>query len=154
MSTSFTIILIIVGVIAIFALSRVILSLLKKERARAKQIALSKEKQQQAREDMVRSIHILLNSVGSEELGWIEASIRIKHLLDLLSFDLSEHKSIYIFYKIYAETEHIPTHDAWSALPKKAKDAFRKTFSECEEKYALELEQGKKDLLLYPLHSM
>lgn len=151
MSMSLMFFLLACGLIAIFLLVRVILSLLKKERVRKQQIQEVLQQKSEARKKIIDSIHILLRVVGSEELNWIEASIRIKTLLDQLSVDLSDHDSIKVFYAIYAETEHIPTHDGWSVLPKSAKQAYRKTFAECEEKYAADLEQAKQDLLTYPL---
>ncbi len=89
---------------------------------------------------------------GTEELTWIEATIRIKTLLDQLSIDLSEDETIGVFYKVYADTEHIPTHDAWNVLPKNAKTAFRKTFRESEAKYENELLARPNMLfIIYPL---
>ena len=151
MSISLFLVLLVFGVLAITFLLKTIRSQLKKEKDRASFERETNSKKQEARGKIIESIHILLKVVGSEELGWIETSIRVKNLLDQLSIDLSEHDSIGVFYKVYAETEHIPTHEGWSILPKSAKNAFRKTLAKCESKYASELEQGKKDLLAYPL---
>jgi hypothetical protein len=56
-----------------------------------------------------------------------------------------------VFYKVYAQTEHIPTHEGWSNLPKDARKKFRIEFMKCEAKYLDELEQAKIALLEYPL---
>lgn len=150
MSMWFMLSLIAVGLIAILVLSRVIFIQLKKERVRQQDVLAARDAQIKARANIIESILILLKTVGSEELGWIETSIRIKHLLDQLSLDLSTHQSISVFYKVFSETEHIPTHDAWQALPQSAKRSFRNTFVECETKYLTQLQQAKEDLLAYP----
>lgn len=105
----------------------------------------------EGRQKIIESIHILLKVVGTEELGWMEACIRIKVLLDRLSMDLSTHPEIGIFYTVYSETEHIPTHDAWNALPKQAKVKFRLQMQACEDQHIEALKTGKAALLAYPL---
>lgn len=139
------------GLVTIGWLVWVIVKLLHKDRIRTEQIKSVQQQYQAARANHIESIQILLKVAGTEELGWVEASIRIKVLLDQLGIDLSEHESIGVFYKMYVQTEHIPTHDAWNALPKSAKASFRKTFKECEEQYAQALLDGKSALQTYPL---
>jgi len=151
MSVISVLILLVLGLAVIFLLLWVIFSQIKKDKIRSELIKNTQAQSQAARVKIIESIQVLLKVADTKELGWIEASIRIKALLDQLSVDLSEHDVIGVFYKVYVETEHIPTHDGWNALPKNAKTAFRKTFQECETKYEHELIAGKNALLAYAL---
>ncbi len=139
------------GILVIAALVLLILRLLRKGHERKQELAEAEERFIQGRAHLVESIQVLLKVVGSEELGWMEASIRIKVLLDQLSMDLSEHEEIGVFYTVYAETEHIPTHDNWNELPASARKKFRAQMQQTEETHLEALKAGKKALLAYPL---
>ena len=151
MSTSSLIFAIVAGVLIILGLVWVIMRQLKQDDNRKKDMQEAEATLIEGRKKRIESIHVLLKVVGSEELGWMEASIRVKTLLDQLSLDLSEHETIGVFYKVYAETEHIPTHEGWSNLPKDARRKFRMEMMKCEARYQDELEQAKIALLEYPL---
>ena len=151
MSTTSFILAIVVGVIVIVALALVISRQLKLDNKRKLEMQEAERNILEGRKKRIESIHVLLKVVGSEDLGWMEASIRVKTLLDQLSLDLSEHETIGVFYKVYAETEHIPTHEGWNNLPKDARRKFRMEMMKCEARYQDELEQAKVALLEYPL---
>ncbi|EAQ63183.1 hypothetical protein MED121_07951 [Marinomonas sp. MED121] len=151
MSTSSLIFAIVAGVLIISVLVWVIVRQLKQDGNRKKDMKDAEATLLEGRKKRIESIHVLLKVVGSEDLGWMEASIRVKTLLDQLSLDLSEHETIGVFYKVYAQTEHIPTHEGWNNLPKDARRKFRIEMMKCEAQYQDELEQARVALLEYPL---
>ncbi len=139
------------GILVIAGLVLLILRLLKKDQKRKHSLAEAEQRLIEGRSERIESIRVLLKVVGTEELGWIEAAIRVKVLLDQLSFDLSTHDDIAVFYKVYAETEHIPTHDSWNELPSSAKKKFRAQMEQCEAHHLDALKRGQKALLDYTL---
>lgn len=151
MSTTSLILAIGSGIFIIFALAWVIARQLKLDKKRKQEVEEAEATLLEGRQKRIESIQVLLKVVGSEDLGWMEASIRIKTLLDQLSIDLSEHETIGVFYKVYAQTEHIPTHEGWNNLPKEARKKFRIEMMKCEAKYQDELELAKVSLQEYPL---
>ncbi len=151
MSTSSLIFAIVACVLIISVLVWVIVRQLKQDGNRKKDMKDAEATLLEGRKKRIESIHVLLKVVGSEDLGWMEASIRVKTLLDQLSLDLSEHETIGVFYKVYAQTEHIPTHEGWNNLPKDARRKFRIEMMKCEAQYQDELEQARVALLEYPL---
>jgi hypothetical protein len=151
MSTTTFILAIGLGFLIIVALAWVISRQLKLDKKRKQEMEEAQKTVLEGRNKRIESIRVLLKVVGSEDLGWMEASIRIKTLLDQLSLDLSDHEIISVFYKVYAQTEHIPTHEGWSELPKDARKKFRMELMKCEAKYLDELERAKIALLEYPL---
>ena len=151
MSTSSLIFAIVAGFLIISVLVWVIVRQLKQDGNRKKDMKDAEATLLEGRKKRIESIHVLLKVVGSEDLGWMEASIRVKTLLDQLSLDLSEHETIGVFYKVYAQTEHIPTHEGWNNLPKDARRKFRIEMMKCEAQYQDELEQARVALLEYPL---
>ncbi|MGO2355866.1 MAG: DUF2489 domain-containing protein [Marinomonas foliarum] len=146
--TAFLVVLICcVGVIAVslwFIRHQLQMNKLREEKIRAGEDRFLEERQKR-----IDSIRVLLKTVGTEELNWIEASIRIKHLLDQLSEDLSTHEDISAFYIITEKTMHIPTHDQWGDLPKPAKMKFRLEMDSYEVEHAEHLQRAKDSLLAY-----
>ena len=140
-----------VGLAIISALVWFIVRQLRVDNQRQAELLAAELRVQEGRAKLIESIQILLKVVGTEELGWIEASIRIKVLLDRLSVDLSEHSEIRAFYTVYSDTEHIPTHEVWSALPKETKNKFRQQMRACETQHLAALKAAQKALASYPL---
>lgn len=124
---------------------------LKLNQAREEKIRAGEARYDEERQKRVDSVRVLLTVAGSAELNWIEASIRIKHLLDQLGVDLSAHDDISVFYIITEKTAHIPTHEQWKTLPKMAKDKFSKEMQSYEKEYAEHLSRGKSSLTSYKL---
>ena len=151
MSTTSLLVGIFLSLVAILGSAWVIRRQLLADKRRREEMKQAEERLVEGRKKRIESIQVLLSVVGSDELGWMEASIRVKTLLDQLSIDLSDHDSIKVFYQVYAETEHIPTHEAWNNLPKEARQKFRMQMMKCEAKYLDQLEAAKKALLQYPL---
>ncbi|NVK72519.1 DUF2489 domain-containing protein [Marinomonas sp. CT5] len=122
---------------------------LKLNKAREEKIRAGEERFNEERQKRIDSIRVLLKAAGTEELNWIEASIRIKHLLDQLSEDFSEHEDISAFYIINEKTQHIPTHSQWSELPKPARMKFRSEMESYESEHADQLQKARLALLEY-----
>lgn len=122
---------------------------LKLNQAREEKIRAGENRFLEERQKRIDSIRVLLKTVGTEELNWIEASIRIKHLLDQLSEDLSEHEDISAFYIINEKTQHIPTHEQWGDLPRPAKMKFRLEMDSYEVEHAEHLQRAKSSLMAY-----
>lgn len=124
-----------------------------------RQIRLNRERNQRImdgearivaeRQKRVDSIEVLLKVANTDEMGWVEASIRIKNLLDQLGVDLSAHEDISAFYIMTEKTMHIPTHDQWSSLPKDAKRKFRKEMSKYEAELSEHLLRAQQSLSQY-----
>ncbi|GAB3486130.1 DUF2489 domain-containing protein [Marinomonas epiphytica] len=122
---------------------------IKLNKARAQKIKQGEERVREERNKRIDSIRVLLKAADSEEMNWIEASIRIKNLLDQLGVDLSEKGNISVFYQIEELTQHIPTHDQWKALPITARAKFLKEMDGYEEKYKNQLLEARTELLSY-----
>ncbi|AEF53648.1 DUF2489 domain-containing protein [Marinomonas posidonica] len=122
---------------------------LKASQLRAERIQAGEARYREERQKAVDSIRVLLKVAGTDEVNWIEASIRIKNLLDKLSLDLSEHKEISVFYLVTEKTEHIPTHEQWRSLPKQAKNKFQKEMDGYEKAHVEDLKKAKVSLLAF-----
>ena len=120
------------------------LNKIREEKVKAGEARFLEERQKR-----IDSIRVLLSVAGTDEVNWIEASIRIKHLLDQLSEDLSEHEDISAFYIMAEKTQHIPTHEQWGNLPKSAKMKFRLEMDGYETEYAEHLLRAKTSLMAY-----
>lgn len=142
--------LVLLGCVGVIAVSLwFIRHQLKLNKAREEKIRAGEDRFFEERQKRIDSIRVLLKTVGTEELNWIEASIRIKHLLDQLSEDLSEHEDISAFYIITDKTQHIPTHEQWGDLPKPAKMKFRLEMDGYEVEYAEHLQRARSALMAY-----
>ncbi|MCV2403469.1 DUF2489 domain-containing protein [Marinomonas sp. C2222] len=122
---------------------------LNANKIRSARIQAGEERYLEERQKRIDSINVLLKVANTEEMGWVEASIRIKHLLDQLGLDLSAHEDISAFYLVTEDTAHIPTHEQWETLPKEARKKYRKEMQDCEERYGEHLLRGKNSLSLY-----
>ncbi|WCN12122.1 DUF2489 domain-containing protein [Marinomonas mediterranea] len=152
MSTLSFVVALVVSVIVIMVSIGVILRQLKKNKLRKEKIAEGEKRVADERAKRVESIQVILQAVKNDEnLTWIEASIRIKNLLDQLSLDLSEHETIKAFYAVEEETQHIPTHEQWRELPIKARMSFLKEMDDVEAKHKSTLEEARLALLAFPL---
>lgn len=102
--------------------------------------------QQQAKSDAQRvrvnkSIQIIAQTVGTDDISLTEASIRISVLLDSLSVEDAVREEFAPFYQLAEATSHIPILDAWKELPTKHKlkyDRERNTQEQFHEKAVLD----------------
>lgn len=137
------------------ALSVIVVSLwfirrqLKLSQIRNNRLKAGEERYFDERQKRIDSINILLKVAGTNEMNWVEASIRVKNLLDQLGVDLSDHDDISVFYTVTEKTEHIPSHEQWADLPGAAKVKFRNEMDVCEKKYAEHLGRARAALMAY-----
>lgn len=89
------------------------------------------------RERINKSIQVIAQSVGSDDITLTEASIRISVLLDSLGVDDPVREEFSAFYELKTATEHIPILQAWKELSTKKKfqyDRERTTQEQFHEK--------------------
>lgn len=107
--------LIILGLITIFALALYAVILWRRVWRNQQRLA-RQEQERNAR--LEGDIRILAQSLLSGQLPLIEGAIRIKVLLDNYSGQRRADLDLQVFETIYDATAHIPTHQAWTDLPK------------------------------------
>ncbi|ETI61080.1 DUF2489 domain-containing protein [Marinomonas profundimaris] len=122
---------------------------LKLNQMREERIRAGENRYIEERQKRIDSIRVLLKVAGTDEINWIEASIRVKHLLDQLGIDLSDHDDVSAFYIVTEKTLHIPTHEQWKALPKEAKAKFSNEMDKYEKEHAEHLMRAKQSLTVY-----
>ena len=109
----------IIGVLALIA-SRLLLQVHQQKKLRDRKLLELEESnakaQQEQRAWLNKSIQILAQAVGREELTLTEASIRIAGLLDALDANESIKTEFSAFYQLREKTSHIPYLDAWKNL--------------------------------------
>ena len=109
----------IIGVLALIA-SRLLLQVHQQKKLRERKLLELEESnakaQQEQRAWLNKSIQILAQAVGREELTLTEASIRIAGLLDALDANESIKTEFSAFYQLREKTSHIPYLDAWKNL--------------------------------------
>ncbi|TYL48714.1 DUF2489 domain-containing protein [Marinomonas sp. IMCC 4694] len=126
---------------------------LKRNQAREARIRAGEIRFQEERQKRIDSINVLLKVVGTDELSWIEASIRIKLLLDQLREDFSAHADISAFYILTEKTQHIPTHEQWGELPKPARIKYRLEMDRYETEFHGQLQRARVALLAHDFTS-
>lgn len=92
---------------------------------------------QAQRERINKSIQVIAQSVGSDDITLTEASIRISMLLDSLGVEDPVREEFSAFYELKTATEHIPILQAWKDLSTKQKfkyDRERNTQEQFHEK--------------------
>lgn len=100
-----------------------------------------------ARHDkIIESIRVITSAFEDKQVEMIEASIRLKVLLDNLPLSEEEKKPFVVFDVIYEKVAHIPTHDNWKALSKKEKFRFEKEMADVEKEYKDLFTAAAKDL--------
>lgn len=113
-----------IGSVIILVLTVIAVRLLLKLRAQTKKrtaaLAAIEEANQKAQVEqrawMNKSIQILAQALGKEDLSLTEASIRICGLLDALNVNEEVKTEFSAFYQLREKTQHIPYLEAWKAL--------------------------------------
>jgi len=93
------------------------------------------------------SIRVIAQCMIDEQVDLSEGSIRIKVLLDHVAPELHEHPTFSIFSKIYAATEHMPTHEARKQADKKLIRKLDKERVKLEADNKEEILTASKELL-------
>ncbi len=122
---------------------------LAQNKVRQERLAAGEERYAEERQKRIDSINVLLKASNTDELSWVEASIRIKNLLDQLGIDLSADEDVSAFYILTENTAHIPTHEQWKDLPKAARVKFRNEMDSYEQQYAEHLLRARDALMAY-----
>ena len=149
MSLSTFFVFLIVSVVIILISLWFIRQQLVQNRLRQARLAAGEERYIEEKQKRIDSIKVLLKSSDTNELSWIEASIRIKNLLDQLGIDLSSDENVSAFYIVTENTAHIPTHEQWKVLPQEAKVKFRNEMTRYEEQYKEHLLRARDSLMTY-----
>lgn len=127
------------GCLLIIALSVYIyrtLNAAREQRLKQQQILdqhLAEHKEQQ--EYVTSSIRIIVQALGTEQIEVVEASIRLKVLVDQLRPQLAQGQ-FPVMEEIFQATAHIPKLKAWKALPKQERKKYAKLMLNLEVKHA------------------
>lgn len=97
--------------------------------------ALAADKRSRQKQDINRSIQLIARALDAQQLGAVEASIRISVLMDALAVHEAIKSEFSVFYKLAEEASHIPILDAWKALSREQRAAFDMELLMLENKY-------------------
>jgi hypothetical protein len=126
------ILLLLVAILIITALAIWAWKLTKKVKEQEKAIL----DQVNAKHDkIIESIRVIANAYEDKQVELIEASIRLKVLLDNLPVSEEEKAPYAVFTAIYNKVGHIPTHENWKALSRKEKRVFEQEMKTVEEEF-------------------
>lgn len=78
------------------------------------------------RAEINSSIQIISRAVVANQVGYVEASIRLSGLMDQLGLSASERQDYAVFDKMRDAVRHIPILDAWKQLPRDQKRKFER----------------------------
>lgn len=86
-------------------------------------------------DNIIDSIRVITSAYEDDQVELVEASIRLKVLLDNLPLAEEEKQPFVVFDVIYEKVGHIPTHENWKALSKKEKFQYEKEMAAIEQEY-------------------
>lgn len=122
------VILLAIAIVIVLALAIVAFQLQSRvrqqERARNQVQVVQAEEGKAQRERVNRSIQIIAQSIGNDDITLTEASIRISVLLDSLGVEDQVREEFSAFYQLAEANSNIPILDAWKELGKKAQLEF------------------------------
>jgi len=127
-----------VGIIVIL-IAVAIYYLVKLKRHQNKVNKALSEQQQAYSEKMAqikRDIAFLARAYTDDQIELNEVSLRIHHLLNLLSLENAQREAFRPFDSVAKEINTIPTHGNWKALEKKERRSYEKLFLELESRYS------------------
>jgi hypothetical protein len=140
---------IVTGLFFIIALSLYIYRHLKsaREKQLIQQEILDKHlKEHQERQEYVSSsINIIVSALASGQIEVVEASIRLKVLVDQLRPNIAEN-SFPNIELVFEKTKHIPKLKAWKSLDKQHRKQFSKDMNELELDFAERVKVEVKQL--------
>ena len=117
------------GCLFVIALSVFIyrtLSVAKDKKIAQQQIVQQHIDEHRERQEYVSSsINIIVKALATKQIEVVEASIRLKVLVDQLRPNLPEN-SFPVMEQLFLKTQHIPKLKAWKALDKKQRKQFTK----------------------------
>jgi len=137
------------GCLFIVALSVFIYRHLKAESAKKKAQQEIVEKHLQEHKErqqyVTSSINIIIKALASDQIEVVEASIRLKMLVDQLKPNLVEN-SFPVMEEVFDKTKHIPKLKKWKALDKKQRKIYSKDLISLEAKHAQAVKEEVKVL--------
>ncbi|ROS05301.1 uncharacterized protein DUF2489 [Sinobacterium caligoides] len=127
------------GVIIVIILSylayRSVQAVKIKENDQKKMVEQVLADQQQRRDYAQESIRLLTLGAIDQQVGAIEASIRINGLMDFMGYNEEQRRPYQIFNDVALATNHIPVRDDWNELSRKEKSKHERTMSALEKKH-------------------
>lgn len=91
--------------------------------------------QQEVSSKLADDLKLLCSSLLDEQIPWVEGCIRLKVILEHYNYELSHDEHYAVFQEVFVATEHIPTHEAWTALDREERNKHEETFAILEEQY-------------------
>lgn len=132
-------VLIVIGGVAIFVLSMYIskkIKQLNKYKAQQQNMLDEQQKKLKERQEYIcSSIDIIIKALATEQIEVIEASIRLKVLIDQLQPTL-QNANFTAIQAVYEKTQHIPRLKEWKALARKQRRKFEVEMADLEKEYA------------------
>ena len=140
---------IVTGTLIIIALSVFIYRHLKtasdKKFAQQKIVEQHLKEHNERQEYVSSSINIIVKAVDTAQIEVVEASIRLKVLVDQLRPNLPEN-SFPVMEQVFEKTKHIPKLKDWKALEKKQRKQFSKDLMSLETKHFEAVKAEVKEL--------
>ncbi|MEH6444826.1 MAG: DUF2489 domain-containing protein [Oceanospirillaceae bacterium] len=140
---------IVTGLFFIIALSLYIYRHLKnarKEQLRQQKILDTHLEKHQARQEYVSSsINIIVTALAGAQIEVVEASIRLKVLIDQLRPNIAEN-SFPSIELVFEKTKHIPKLKAWKSLDKQQRKQFSKEMNNLEADFSEQIRAEVKQL--------
>jgi len=130
--TTLHIILLLLAIIIITGLSIWAWKLTQQVKQKEKEILDEVNKRH---DKIIESIRVISNAYEDKQVEMIEASIRLKVLLDNLPVSKQEKEPYVVLDVLYEKVGHIPTHENWKALSKKEKFKYEKEMAALVEEY-------------------
>ncbi|PKM31162.1 MAG: DUF2489 domain-containing protein [Gammaproteobacteria bacterium HGW-Gammaproteobacteria-11] len=106
--------------------------------------ALLKAQQQESTQQLAADIRFLAGSLLDGQLPLIEGCIRIKVLLDNYQGPGRDDPAFAVFERIYDDTAHIPTHQAWKDLPVAERRLHERRMETLERDHKESVEQAAR----------
>lgn len=101
---------------------------------------------QERNQRLAGDIRLLAQALCEGQLPPIEGAIRIKVLLDNYSGPRQADLDVSVFEAIYEATAHIPTHQAWKALPLAGRRRYEQHMQTLEQQHRDQLHQAAQRL--------
>lgn len=97
--------------------------------------------------DLADSIQVIATLTLDDQVELSEAAIRLKVLLDHFDSTMHEQPAYAVFAKVYAELEHMPTHEARKQTDKRILHKLDQQRFAIEARYREEIREGASALL-------
>lgn len=123
----------------------------KREQQRSENQDAMRQKQQEQIIYVNESLRIIAQSLLSDQIEVCEASVRICGLLPFISVNEEHAAALSVFHKVNQCIAHIPQKEAFNALDKKQRKAYRKEIESLENEHKPHAKTAAKTLLLISL---